>query len=40
MVITAFQKNGIYLSKKVQGTFDNGQNFNGGFDFRGISVSS
>jgi peptide/nickel transport system substrate-binding protein len=40
IVIAAFQKNGIYLSKKVQGTFPNGQNFNGGFDFRGISVTN
>jgi peptide/nickel transport system substrate-binding protein len=39
IIVAAFQKNGIYLSKKVDGTFQNGQNFNGGFDFRGITVS-
>jgi peptide/nickel transport system substrate-binding protein len=39
IIITAFEKNGIYLSNKVNGTFKNGQNFNGGFDFRGITVS-
>ncbi|MCU1528152.1 MAG: hypothetical protein JWP75_1915 [Frondihabitans sp.] len=39
IVVAAFLKNGIYLSKNVNGTFQNGQNFNGGFDFRGITVS-
>lgn len=40
MVVTAFQKIGIYASKRVKGSFANGQSFTGGFDFRGISVSS
>lgn len=38
-VVAAFKKNGLYLSKKVNGIFPNGQQFSGGFDFRGISVS-
>ncbi|MDH2416298.1 ABC transporter substrate-binding protein [Nocardioides sp. CER19] len=39
VVITAFAKNVLLLSPKVKGDFANGQNFDGGFDFRGISVS-
>ena len=39
VIITAFQDNTLILSSKVQGDFTNGQNFDGGFDFRGISVS-
>jgi peptide/nickel transport system substrate-binding protein len=39
IIVAAFKKNSLYLSKKVKGSFQNGQNFNGGFDFRGISVS-
>lgn len=39
VVATAFQKNTLILSPHVQGDFVNGQNFDGGFDFRGISVS-
>jgi peptide/nickel transport system substrate-binding protein len=40
VIVPAFEKNVLILSPKVKGTFVNGQNFNGGFDFRGISVSS
>jgi hypothetical protein len=29
----------VYLSNAVHGNFPNGQQFNGGFDFRGITVS-
>jgi peptide/nickel transport system substrate-binding protein len=39
VVITAFEDNTLILSPKVQGNFTDGQNFDGGFDFRGISVS-
>ncbi|HTW12969.1 MAG TPA: ABC transporter substrate-binding protein, partial [Solirubrobacteraceae bacterium] len=38
VIIAAFQKNTLILSPKVQGNFTNGQNFDGGFDFRGISL--
>jgi peptide/nickel transport system substrate-binding protein len=40
VVIAAFEESDIYLSKAVQGSFPNGQDFPGGFDFRGISVTS
>jgi peptide/nickel transport system substrate-binding protein len=40
VIITAFQKSVLILSPKVQGSFTNGQDFYGGFDFRGISVGS
>jgi peptide/nickel transport system substrate-binding protein len=40
VVIAAFEESDIYLSNAVQGSFPNGQDFPGGFDFRGISVSS
>ncbi len=39
VIVAAFQDNTLILSKKVKGDFVNGQNFDGGFDFRGISVS-
>ena len=39
VIITAFMENDIYLSNAVQGTFPNGQDFSGGFDFRGITLS-
>jgi len=39
VIITAFEDNTLILSDKVQGNFTDGQNFDGGFDFRGISVS-
>lgn len=38
-IVAAFKRNALYLSKKVHGTFPNGQQFSGGFDFRGITVS-
>ncbi len=40
VVIAAFEKSDVYLGKAVQGTFANGLDFQGGFDFRGISVTS
>jgi peptide/nickel transport system substrate-binding protein len=40
VVIAAFERTTLILAPKVQGDFVNGQDFNGGFDFRGISVSS
>ncbi len=40
VIIAAFEENDVYLSNAVQGTFPNGQDFSGGFDFRGISVTS
>jgi peptide/nickel transport system substrate-binding protein len=39
VIIAAFEENDVYVSKSVHGTFANGQDFSGGFDFRGISVS-
>ncbi|WP_375388124.1 ABC transporter substrate-binding protein [uncultured Amnibacterium sp.] len=38
-IIAAFKKNGLYLGKQVKGAFQNGQQFSGGFDFRGVTVS-
>jgi peptide/nickel transport system substrate-binding protein len=40
VVIAAFEESDVYLGNAVQGSFPNGQDFPGGFDFRGISVSS
>jgi peptide/nickel transport system substrate-binding protein len=40
VIVAAFEVNDVYLSKAVKGSFPNGQDFSGGFDFRGISVSS
>jgi peptide/nickel transport system substrate-binding protein len=40
VIIAAFEKSDVYLGKSVQGSFANGIDFQGGFDFRGISVSS
>ena len=39
VIVTAFELNDVYLSNAVHGSFPNGQQFNGGFDFRGITVS-
>jgi peptide/nickel transport system substrate-binding protein len=39
VIIPAFDKLTLILSTKVKGSFTDGQDFNGGFDFRGISVS-
>lgn len=38
IIVPAFEENGTYLSPQVHGTFRNGQDFNGGYDFRGIRV--
>jgi peptide/nickel transport system substrate-binding protein len=40
VIIAAFEKSDVYLAKSVQGNFANGLDFPGGFDFRGITVSS
>jgi peptide/nickel transport system substrate-binding protein len=40
VVIAAFEESDVYLGKAVQGSFPNGLQFSGGFDFRGITVSS
>jgi peptide/nickel transport system substrate-binding protein len=39
VIVAAFEESDVYLANNVQGTFPNGLQFNGGFDFRGISVS-
>jgi peptide/nickel transport system substrate-binding protein len=39
VVVAAFEDSDVYLSDAVQGTFPNGLQFSGGFDFRGITVS-
>ena len=39
VIVAAFEVNDVYLAKAVQGSFPNGQDFNGDFDFRDISVS-
>ena len=39
VIVAAFELNDVYLSNAVHGSFPNGQQFNGGFDFRGITVS-
>ena len=40
VIIAAFEKSDVYLGNTVQGSFPNGLDFPGGFDFRGITVSS
>jgi peptide/nickel transport system substrate-binding protein len=40
VIIAAFEESDVYVSNAVQGTFPNGLQFSGGFDFRGITVSS
>ena len=40
VIIAAFEENDIYLANAVHGDFPNGEDFSGGFDFRGITVSS
>lgn len=40
VVIAAFEQSDVYLANAVQGTFPNGLQFSGGFDFRGITVTS
>jgi len=40
VVIAAFEESDVYLGKAVQGSFPNGLQFSGGFDFRGITVAS
>jgi peptide/nickel transport system substrate-binding protein len=39
VIVAAFEVDYVYLSKAVQGSFPNGQEFSGDFDFRGVSVS-
>jgi len=39
VIIAAFEENDVYLGNNVHGSFANGEDFPGGFDFRGISVS-
>jgi peptide/nickel transport system substrate-binding protein len=39
VIIAAFEDNDIYLGNTVRGSFPNGEDFSGGFDFRGISVT-
>jgi peptide/nickel transport system substrate-binding protein len=40
VIIAAFEDNDVYLGTSVHGDFPNGEDFSGGFDFRGITVSS
>jgi peptide/nickel transport system substrate-binding protein len=40
VVIAAFEESAVYLGKAVQGSFPNGLQFSGGFDFRGITVAN
>lgn len=40
VIVAAFQKSDVYVGKSVQGSFPNGLQFSGGFDLRGITVSS
>jgi peptide/nickel transport system substrate-binding protein len=40
VIVAAFEVDDVYFSNSVKGNFPNGLQFSGGFDFRGISVSS
>ena len=40
VIIAAFEESDVYVSNSVQGNFPNGLQFSGGFDLRGITVSS
>lgn len=40
VIVAAFEVDDVYFSNSVKGSFPNGLQFSGGFDFRGISVSS
>jgi peptide/nickel transport system substrate-binding protein len=40
VIVAAFEESDVYVSNSVQGSFPNGLQFSGGFDFRGITVSS
>jgi peptide/nickel transport system substrate-binding protein len=40
VIIAAYEKSDVYVANSVQGTFQNGLSFSGGFDLRGITVSS
>jgi len=40
VIIAAFEESDVYVSNSVQGSFPNGLQFSGGFDLRGITVSS
>jgi peptide/nickel transport system substrate-binding protein len=39
VIVAAFEVDDVFLSNSVKGDFPNGQQFSGGFDFRGISVT-
>jgi peptide/nickel transport system substrate-binding protein len=39
VIIAAFEQSDVYLGNAVKGTFPNGLQFSGGFDFRGITVA-
>ena len=39
VIVAAFEESDVYVSNAVQGSFPNGLQFSGGFDFRGITVS-
>jgi peptide/nickel transport system substrate-binding protein len=40
VIAAAFEESDVYLGNSVQGSFPNGLQFSGGFDLRGITVSS
>jgi peptide/nickel transport system substrate-binding protein len=40
VIIAAFEESDVYVGHSVQGNFPNGLAFSGGFDLRGITVSS
>jgi peptide/nickel transport system substrate-binding protein len=39
VIVAAFEESDVYVGNAVQGSFPNGLQFSGGFDFRGITVS-
>lgn len=40
VIIAAFEESDVYVSNSVHGNFPNGLSFSGGFDLRGITVTS
>jgi peptide/nickel transport system substrate-binding protein len=40
VIVAAFEVDNVYFSNSVKGNFPNGLQFSGGFDFRGITLSS
>ena len=40
VIVAAFEQSDVYVGNSVQGSFPNGLQFSGGFDLRGITVSS